>query len=338
MELRNRTDWTDPRLRKLHEVRQNYFYLQVLMGVRGAQLSDGNDEGSNAYRNLGGHMAGAYISREQFFRYHKRFNNVDEPYEGVAVAGGRGERSPIQFLEGTGLIDPGADAQYAETLRSYIYLNQASPGIVSVGKFIAPQSRTKQNKFYRVVQSYCVADLTDEGHSSIEHVPLKRVNGIFKTGVSYLDFINDARDVVSYAQPPMDLDTVKITKELMNQTFPIESFEVPERLSVEKAYFAELEKVREFTESLRRPESDSYDVVQIYLRFDQIPQVGQRYLDTVKRANRVFKFRYYNEEITKGFGGVQVRFYVALDNANTISSNQVHELLGHPHQGRIAKR
>ena len=61
MELRNRTDWTDPRLRKLHEVRQNYFYLQVLMGVRGAQLSDGNDEGSNAYRNLGGHMAGAYI-------------------------------------------------------------------------------------------------------------------------------------------------------------------------------------------------------------------------------------------------------------------------------------
>lgn len=334
MELRNRTDWTDPRLKKLHEVRQRYFYLQVLMGVRGAQASDGKDEGASAYKGLGGHMAGAYISRELFFRYHKRFNTVGEPYEGVAQASSKGQRSFVQFLEGTGLIDPGASPQYAASMRSYIYLNNKLPGVLSVGKFLAPQSRTKMNKFYRVVQSYCVLDLADEGHSAIEHVPLKRVNGEFKTGVTYLDFVNEARDIASFAQPPMDEDTVKITKQLLNQMFPIQPFEVPDQLSTGKAYHENLEAVKQFTEQLQRPESENYDVVQIYLRFDQLSTVKDAYINLVKRADRVFKFRYYNEEITQGFGGYQVRFYVALDNTavrgEADTRDGVH-LLGHPH-------
>jgi hypothetical protein len=342
MELRNRTDWTDSRLKKLHEVRQKYFYLQVLMGVRGAKASDGKDEGSNAYKGLGGHMAGSYISREQFFEYHKRFNTVAEPYEGVAQSGGKGQRSFIQFLEGTGLIDPGASPQYTASMRSYIYLNNIMPGVLSAGKFMAPQSRNpaKLNKFYRWVQSYCVLDLADEGHSALEHVPLKRVNGEFRTGVSYLDFINAGKDIASFAQPPMDEDTVRITKQLLNQMFPIQPFEVPERLSAEPAHHEDLEAVKQYTEGLRRPQADAYDVVQIYLRFDQLNSVKESYMNLIKRANKVFKFRYYNEEITKGFGGVQVRFYVALDNTSAPIESVQHsaiELLGHPHFHIIEK-
>jgi len=335
MELRNRTDWTDARLKKLHEVRQRYFYLQVLMGVRGAKASDGKDEGDSAYKDLGGHMAGAYISRELFFGYHKRFNNAAEPYEGVAQSSGRGQRSFVQFLEGTGLIDPGASAQYAASMRSYIYLNDKMPGVLNVGKYLAPQSRDKLNRFYRVVQSYCALDLADEGHSSIEHVPLKRVNGAFHTGVTYLDFVNEARDIASFAQPPMDEPTVRITKQLLNQMFPIQPFEVAERLSAEPAQHEQLEAVRQFVDKLGRPESDDYDVVQLYLRFDQLNSVRDSYIALIKRAERVFKFRYYNEEISRGFGGYQVRFYVAQDDTAgaqvATRHRQAVELLGHPH-------
>lgn len=348
VELLNRSDWTDPRLMKLHEIRKNYFYLQVLMGVRGGQLADGKDEGESAFKDLGGHMAGAYQSREQFFRNHKRYNTVDQPYEGMSLPSDSGVKRPMKFMEGTGLIDPGASPEYAESMASYIYLNDTVKKALSVGKFIAPQSRVKQNNFYRVVQSYCVVDLADEGFTSIEHIPLKRVNGEMRAGVSYLDLINESADIATYAQPPMDIETVKVTRELLNQMFPIEAFEVPDRLASEKAMHAGLESIKEYTKKLGRPHADDYDVVQMYLRFDEIDSVVETYKQLVGNAKRVFKFNYFNEEITKGFGGMQVRFYVtkvAPTPAAAIGDKKVkgrsspavarqldhYALLGHPH-------
>lgn len=313
MELRNRNDWTDPVLKRMHAVRQNYFYLQVLMGVRGAQLSDG-DDGARAYEQLGGHMAGAYISREAFMKMHRRYNSAAEPYKNLKI-NTEGVRAPIMFLEGTGLIDPAASQQYSETMRSYRYLNEGNSGVFSGIKFIAPQNNSKLNAFYRVVQSVTVLDLADEGYSAIEHVMLRRDprTGRTTTGVSHLEFVNEEPQVETYAMPAMTEHEVRVVKQILKQTPPIEAFEVPERKSAERAVEPNLEAIREIVEKQNRPRSDNYDVVQFYPRFDQLSSLKEKWADMARSKKRLFKMKYFNEETTKGFGGYHVQFFVSQD-------------------------
>ena len=310
MELRNRTDWTDPVLRKMHEARQNYFYLQVLMGVRGAQLSDG-DSGERAYEQLGGHMAGAFVAQETFMKMHKRYNAAAQPYEGLKAASGA--RAPIMFLEGTGLIDPENSASYAQTMRSYRYMSEGNSTAFSGLKFIAPQTANKLNAFYRVVQSVTVLDLVDEGYSAVEHVLLRRDKrtGSTTTGVSHLEFINESPLVETYAMPSMDEDELRVTKQILKQAPPIQPFEVPQRLSSEKVVEPNLQAVRDAMDQLNRKSSDNFDVASFYIRFDQLPGVRDRFISMIRSKERVFKFKYFAEEITKGFGGFHVQFFVS---------------------------
>lgn len=311
IELATRTDFGDPVLLRMQRERQKYFYLQVLMGVDGAQLSDGATD-SEAYGKLGGHMAGAYISREAFFEYHQRYNMVSEPYVGLKM-GNLGSRAPIMFLEGTGLLDPEASPEYRGNMKAYAYLLNNSRNTFTGIKFIEAQDNTKLNRFYRTVQSVTVLDLLDAGYTSARHVMLTAHpdTGRNSTGCKHIDFVNRVTNISTYAQPPLSEKEVAVTQELMNQTFPIEAFETPESLSNAKACNEILERVKVEAKRQNRPKCDNYTVAQFYVRYDQLQHLDEKWCELVKFKDRIFDFKYYNEEITAGVGGYAAFFYVS---------------------------
>lgn len=311
MELINRKDWKDERLKMLSDLLgKNYLVLQVLMGVRGAQLSDG-DKGKNAYKGLGGHMAGAIMSRETFLKLHKRYNAVDEPYEGFGIGDSAtsSQRSPIQMLEGTGLIDPGASEHYAESFKTYKYL---ADGNGFGCKYIAPQSRTEINNFYRAWQSFCVLNLVDEGFSNPEHILIKtKKNGDKTWGASHLDVISEAATIATAAQPPMTSEEIQLTKNLLSQTNPISPFKPPRKRVEDKAHHPILEDVKQKLKAYNRPEPEDFDIVQLYPAYWELKDIKNAWLQMIKNKVRCYKMSYTNEEVSEGMGGYHVRFFVA---------------------------
>jgi hypothetical protein len=128
-----------------------------------------------------------------------------------------------------------------------------------------------------------------------------------------LDFINESPLVETYAMPSMDEDELRVTKQILKQAPPIQPFEVPDRLSSEKVIEPNLQAVRDVMDQLQRPAAEKFDVASFYIRFDQLPTVRDRFITMLRSKERVFKFKYFAEEITKGFGGFHVQFFVGQD-------------------------
>lgn len=328
MELRNRTDWTDPVLQKMHKTRQNYFYLQALKGVQGRQLSD-STEPDAAYRELGGHMDGMYISQESFMRMHGRYNSARPLYEGMDVSdiAKKSEyvelqrsipltRAPILTLEGTGLIDPLGDPSFAKNIDGFRYLYQNNGSAFQRIKFIAPQSRKQLNSFYRVVQEVDVLDLADEGYSSIRHVLLKKQPGDrISTGVDYLEFINEHPSVMSYAMPEMTENQVKVVKQIMKNLFPVKAFAVPANKAIDSNINAHLEKVKAAISRKNKTVNKEHYVVDFFPRYDQVTEnLEKEWISMAHTKERLVKFEYFEEPVTTGVGSYLCRFTVNKEN------------------------
>lgn len=303
----------DPVLAKMRDVRQNYMIVQVLAGVRGAQLSDAAKKSirDSAHAKLGGHMFAMYISKETFIGMHSKFNQAKPLYEGLA-AGPPGVRSRTLTLEGTGLVDPVGSPEYSASIEGMRYLMKSSGKAFSRIKFTQPQSRTQLNSFYRVVQSFVVSDLADE-YSSIEHVLMKKqANGSVTTGADYLEFLNGEATLSTYSMPNMKEDEIMVTKRILNQRFPIVGYQEPTApVQSVSTHNENLQSVSEFMGRLGRAAGD-YWVVDFYPRYTQVTaELARNWIQLIEAKSRIVDFQYYEENLGTNVGGYLARFYVS---------------------------
>jgi hypothetical protein len=319
MELLEREDWTDPVLIKMHDARQNYFYLQSLKGVRGAQLSDATDP-SKDYKNLGGHMCGSYMHRSTFAKLTQRYNAANPNYEELAIPRMGRDAAPILTLEGTGLIDPlgfsagdtdGSGLRLAEHLPGYQYLYADEESLFAQLKFISPQKRDALNDFYRVVQSAAVPDLATLGYSSIQVVFLKKDRrGSITTGVSYTDFLSEDPSVMAYSMPDMSHEQAAVVKQIMKHVFPVKAFEVPQHRAAEVNENAYLQRAALATQRQKRALGEHH-ICDFFARYDQVTETFGRQLEILAmKKSKLAQFQYFEEPVTTGIGGYLLRFYV----------------------------
>ena len=304
----------DPVLAKMIRVRQNYMVLQVLMGVRGAQLSDSQKASmsDSAHAELGGHMAAMYISNEDFLRMHSRYNTSKPLYEGLAAEAPQvGARSRPLILEGTGLVDPVGDPEFSASVDAMRYLLQGSGNAFTRMKFIQPQSRSELNSFYRVVQSFVAVDLADN-YSSIEHVVIKKDNGRTSTGADYLEFLNGDPRIATYSMPNMTEDEIRVTKSILKHRFPIVGYKEPSSaVSAKTPVNEHLRRVAEAVRATHRKVGDCW-VVDFYPRYNQVDAaLEQSWKQLVSNKQRIVDFEYYEENLGPNTGGYLARFYVA---------------------------
>lgn len=320
MELLEREDWTDPVLMKMHDARKNYFYLQSLKGVRGAQLSDSTDP-SKDYNNLGGHMCGSYMHRSTFAKLTQRYNVAKPNYEELDAPRLGRDAAPILTLEGTGLIDPlgfstgdteGSGLALAEQLPGYQYLYADEEAIFGQLKFISPQKRDALNDFYRVVQSAAVPDLATLGYSSIQVVFLKKDRrGEITTGVSYTDFLSEDPSVMAYSMPDMSHEQAAVVKQIMKHVFPVKAFEVPQHRAAEFNDNVHLQRVAMATQRQNRTLGTNHYICDFFARYDQVTETFGRQLEVLAmKKSKLAQFQYFEEPVTTGIGGYLLRFYV----------------------------
>jgi hypothetical protein len=304
---------SDPVLARMRDVRQHYMIIQVLAGVRGAQLSDAAKRSmkDSAHAKLGGHMFAMYISKERFLAMHSKYNQAKPLYEGLE-AGPLGERAPALALEGTGLVDPLGSPEYAASIEGMRYLLKGSGAAFKRIKFMQPQSRTQLNSFYRVVQSFAVPDLADE-YSAIEHVVMKKQrNGSVTTGADYLEFLNGDATLSTYSMPNMKEDEIQVTKRILNQRFPIVGYREPTApVQSDPAHNANLQSVSDFMGRLGRASGD-YWVVDFYPRYTQVTaELARNWIQLIEAKSRIVDFQYYEENLGENVGGYLARFYVS---------------------------
>jgi hypothetical protein len=310
MELRNlRT--SDPVLQRMRDVRRNYVILQLLLGVRGAQLSDSQGSDSE-HRGLGGHMAAMYMSKEQFLSMHRKYNHAEPLYEGMQVGSNSSQRAAPMILEGTGLVDPACSTEYAASLPQLRYLLQDSGSAFDRIKFIQPQSRTQLNAFYRAVQSFVCPDLADERYSAIEHVVMKNRNGHITTGADWLEFLNGDPTIATYSMPHMSQDEIMITKRILNQRFPIVAYEAPLRRPEQSANNPHLDAVAQFAKQLGRQRRSDCVAVDFFPRYTQVnEELSSQWQQLLKRKHNIVGFEYFDEHLGPQVGGYLARFYVS---------------------------
>jgi len=312
MELKARSDFTDPVLRKMHAVRPNYLCLQVLIGVRGAQLSDAQKAQSRdaVHADLGGHMAAAYMSKERLLQMTRRFDKAPEPFEGLSAERGA-VRADLMMLEGTGLIDPQCSTEYAGVIDGLRYLIRGSGDAFQRIKFISPESKTEVNNFYRVVQSFCVADFADE-YATQEFVVLKREGGKLSTGADYLEFRNNDPSVALHPQPEMKEAEILYTKQLLRQHPPIVAYKEPSASYDNPQPNEHLERVRCWMVAQKRPQAKHYEVVQLFPRYSQVSATTTAsWIAALRDKDKIFRFEYHEENLGPNVGGYMACFYVA---------------------------
>jgi len=324
MELKNRKDWTDPVLIKMHEVRQNYMFLQTLMGVRGAQLSDAAKKDKDSeHSELGGHMAGMYVSVEHFIQMHKRFNINEEPYIDLELnrIASNIKRSAIQTLEGTGLTDPLGShdtSEYNSFYQDMQYLQEDShASAFSRIKFISPLVRNQTNPFYRVIVSFNSPDLADK-YASSEHVVLtKQKSGEITIGCDYLDFINEKSNIMTYSMPEFTENEISVNKQLLKHRFPIIPLQEPKNTTsyVQKCE-SKLKEIEKHCKAMNRSQDNTMmspktTILDFFPRHTQITdKLVEKWKNLISAKTRIFKFEYFEEPISENAHGYMLRLYL----------------------------
>lgn len=225
----------DPVLRKLVKARNDYLYAMSIMGVRGAQLSDGlqTEASSDPYANQGGHSAGKLYHKETLLREHGLVNAAKPLFPTIAGPADFGKPSPrtdiMRLMEGTGPahVREFDKNDYNEMVQAFQYLHGTFPGIYTL-KPLSYNSCTKLNEFYRSVHVLEFPDLAAEGYRNSSFVVLAMKNDEPTLGATYTDFMNPSDRVGLRAQPERSDEEVVMLNRLMSMYPPVKAHQLPE--------------------------------------------------------------------------------------------------------------
>lgn len=224
----------DPVLRKLVKARKNYLYAMSIMGVRGAQLSDGLQAEANAdpYANQGGHSAGKLYHKETLLREHGLVNTAKPLFPTIAGPADFGKPNPktdvMRIMEGTGPahVREFDKNDYNKMVQAFQYLRDAYAGIFML-KPLSYNCCSKLNEFYRSVHVLEFPDLAAEGYRNSSFVVLDMKKDEPTLGATYTDFMNPSDRVGLRAQPERSDEEVLVLNQLMSMYPPIRAHQLP---------------------------------------------------------------------------------------------------------------
>jgi hypothetical protein len=296
LELRKRKDFQDPLLRRLYQARQKYIAVQLLMGVHGAQSSDGAAS-TDLYNNLGGHMAAAYMSKARFLSMCKTHSHN---WSDDMLPRGS-EYWPIEMMEGTGLVDPSVNDDRLNTARKCTEIYARFGKSVDNWRIIMPTRDDQPDNFYRVIQEFNCPEFATK---NLRNTLFTALRGASEPtfGITYTEFITSKNPNIFFkAAPNMSTTQVEIMKNINAQMFPVISHGL-----VKEANPMFVREAENLLESLRSNKPAEH-FVDFYLPFhaydkDKITQ----FIRDARRDERIVSFNFNTEIVGQGVGGFQL--------------------------------
>jgi hypothetical protein len=298
-----------PMMRKIQAIRQHYVICQALMYVNADQLSN-----SGRSRNLGGHMAAAYVTTHHMSNMLEEASKVKPVYEGFLRRQGPLPadylENPVIFGEGTGLMFPLAnDAMAVEMQNNVDYLGM-KVSLREQSRYMMPHSKTQPSGFYNTMLSICPLEFADQ-YANIEQIMVKTGHGKATIGVDYLEFLNGGAKVGLIPAAPMTETELKMVRDILKHAPPIPAHR--ESTTILPASQPLLDQLVSHCQNLKRT-SRSVNHVEYHQQFFREKDITSSALkimqDAVSEKSRVFQVSYRPENFGENLRSYAVVFHM----------------------------